>query len=57
MYFGFPETKNRTIEEVALLFDGPDAALQRRNSHGEDPEIEIHEEPEPKEWVACYLIS
>ena len=49
IFFGFPETKNRTIEEVALVFDGPDVILQGHAADGENgdsypSDIEIRED-------------
>ncbi|KAJ5634253.1 hypothetical protein N7528_002095 [Penicillium herquei] len=54
IWFWFPETKNRTIEEVSIIFDGPDAVLHGEAAQGENGEsypsdIEIREEPDIKE--------
>jgi hypothetical protein len=47
-YFLFPETKGRSLEEIAEVFDGPAAAL---NSQETEKEI-IHSEKLHKEEVA-----
>ncbi|KAJ5379847.1 uncharacterized protein N7496_002275 [Penicillium cataractarum] len=54
IYLGFPETKNRTIEEVAIIFDGDRAIAEAYNASGENGDarsssIEIREESEAKE--------
>lgn len=33
VYFLFVETKGPTLEEIAILFDGPDAAVSDQTSH------------------------
>jgi hypothetical protein len=38
IYFLFPETKGRTLEEIAVVFDGPDAV----HDMNDFPPVEIH---------------
>lgn len=44
IYFLFPETKGRTLEEIAVVFDGPTAAtsLGRLSAVDYDKEIETY---------------
>lgn len=38
LWFVFPETKGPSLEEIAFLFDGPDADLRRTNKEMQDVE-------------------
>lgn len=43
-FYGFPETKNRTIEEIAEIFDGPTAAAQIRSDQEKCEDLPAHVE-------------
>lgn len=52
VYFAYPETKNLTLEEIAKVFDGDDAAVARvdfqqveKELHVESETIAISKEP------------
>ncbi|KAF4830873.1 Lactose permease [Colletotrichum tropicale] len=49
-YFKFPETKDRTIEEIATIFDGPQATtvMYARGESMERDVRSVREEPEDK---------
>lgn len=43
MYFLFVETKGPTLEEIAILFDGPDAAVSDQTNNKQSPQEKANE--------------
>ena len=43
MYFLFVETKGPTLEEIAILFDGPDAAVSDQIGHERSLQDKVNE--------------
>lgn len=45
VYLIFPETKDRTLEELAFMFEGHE--VQEKQKHKVDKQLQLEPEPEP----------
>ncbi|KAL1407871.1 hypothetical protein Q8F55_007307 [Vanrija albida] len=47
IYFGFPETKGRLLEEIAVIFDGDEATLHAQTHLEDEREHDLKQMPSP----------